>query len=580
MKKLLTMIFLCTSALGAFADTKIIFLNGISGDTTKSLYSHIKTREILNLAGYKNKFSNVSIGHYYNSGDGFLEDTDELNVQSALSSIALTQAKKAVPSSQVGGEFYKTFLGKIYSDGITNGPSDSAVNIEASKRVFSVVKDFSDLLDFEIKQNNKIVVVAHSQGNFHSEAVNAYLRYGKSISEASIYDRNLRFVGVASVAASTPSAKYISLIEDKALNFHSSLTSPLSDFSILPRNANLCEFDIAVLACNISLSFIDKVVHGYIEIYTSSKLDITTNSSLRDRLAKLINESFDELNPPTSTTPTALTILQNGLYEFEDNPMSPCYRKSQLSQGTPTSFGESRYCLNNGTWQSIPLGYAALLLLPDYSWAPQALPQVSVTGNTTFDVKYGGQTLRQGTISLASTDATGSRYASVVKTPGAEYKLDGPMNINSVGELITTWNSSANGQAYLSRSILGWSFLGLATDLQNTAPLYDIMAGGCIPIPNTTSCRRNIVGYGTWERTTQGNRNETSEILKLNIPADKRGVASLASNQQLIYVKRSSQLSVEDGVYTEPGNILAYTSHDKASINSILAAKYYPPVLN
>ncbi len=284
----------------------------------------------------------------------------------------------------------------------------------------------------------------------------------------------------------------------------------------------------------------------------------------------------------TVPTLTALTILQNGLYEFEDNPMTPCYRKSQLSQGSVTDLGESKYCLNNGNWQNIPIGYAisAFLLLPDNSWTPQGPSQISITGNTTFDVKYGGQTLRQGSISLANTDTVGSRYASVIKTPGAEYKLERPMNIRSIGELITTWNSSANGQTYLSRSILGWSFLGLATDLQNTAPLYDIMAGSCVPISNTTSCRRNIVGYGTWARTSLGNRNETSEVLKLNIPLDKRGVASLASNQQLIYVKRSSQFAVEEGVYTEPGNVVVYTSQDKTSINSTLAAKRYPPVLN
>ena len=548
--------------------TVIIFVNGINNEPAAVAEATEDLISKLNTFGVKK--GDYAYSHFYNPTDGLRNDIDELTLQAKISDEFLA-------GRQSNKQDYYQQLGRYYNSQYELINASPTHGTETLRRVVRVANLLKIRIIDAAKNRTGVVLVPHSQGNFYVEAAYAMLTANADVSTLN----KVRVVGVASVAATTPNNRYISSSVDRALKAQSTKTHNsllnLNTYDILPA------IDIPCIGsdCDAQINWngIDESAHGFTEVYLNSGITNKSGVAFPKIITDMVKASLVELNAPAPIVLTAQTVLQNGLYELDTSGSAICYVKSQLTQGTDTVLLESKYCLNNGAWIGAPLN-PSLLLLPDNSWFTQALPQVAVTGNTTFDVKYSGQKFREGTIALYATTATGNVYQSTVTTPSAEYKLFNPMNVSSIGALITTWNSSANGSSYQSRGgALGWSFLGLSTDLQNTAPLYDISIP-CQFIGTPPTCNRNILAYSTWDRTTLGNRTETSEILKLNIPADRRSAANLATNEQVIYVKRSSQPTIEEGLYTEPGNVWQYKSYDKAWMNANLALRQYPLVVN
>lgn len=300
MRKCLVYIAFMLFACSASAETIIVFLNGISGNQPKSAASATRTAEILAAAGYRDQATQTKTFFYYNSGDGFIEDDNEMAVQSTMSAAALQFARGDQPSAKVGGDLYKYYLGKYYNDLIANGvPFDMGYR-DAAIRVVSVVKDLADKIDLSIDNNTKWVIVSHSQGNFHAEAVDAYLRFRRAPADNARYDSNLRFVGVASVAASTPNGRYVSITEDRALSAQQISLGSIN-YSILPRTLTLCEtFGLCQMPMSL-LSGIDITIHGYLEIYTNQALygvDLPARNIAYPYkvIASYINTSLAELN--------------------------------------------------------------------------------------------------------------------------------------------------------------------------------------------------------------------------------------------------------------------------------------------
>ena len=298
-------------AFNVSAEIKIVFLNGIDGYPQKSELSVNKIRAILEGSGYISKMraAGVKIGSFQNPGDGFFDDKIELLEQAKLSGSALTIAKQTDPLAKAdGGQLYSDTLGQLYNNKNINGSADS----EKARHVYSVVRNLSKFIKDEILvKNNKLIIVAHSQGNFFSEAVAGYVSVGESIAQQKILNDNLRFVGVASVAASTPTGRYISAREDVALNLHFATTSLVSNFSILPRNIKFC-VDLDPVCMPYLQTTIDSSVHGFQETYTSDLYDKITGKQVNKILAELINDSFNELNLPTATISILSTTAQAG----------------------------------------------------------------------------------------------------------------------------------------------------------------------------------------------------------------------------------------------------------------------------
>jgi hypothetical protein len=296
LKHLLVFLFLIGISSTSFATTKVIFLNGIDGFPEKNYQSMIKLSEILATAGYGRQLSSQGVGFRFwsNPGDGSINDKLELLAQAKLSGEALGIAKIYNPNAIAQSQEYFEILGNLYKNKISSGAAET----ETDTHIYATVRDLSQFISDEVLvKNNKILIVSHSQGNFFAEAVAAYLTVTKSVPENAKLDSNLRFVGVASVAASTPHYRYLSAREDIALQAHTLLTGGILNFSILPTNVVLCS--ILSLDCSATLqATYDLAIHGFQEVYTSNLVDRETNKPLYKLLADLISESLNELNPP------------------------------------------------------------------------------------------------------------------------------------------------------------------------------------------------------------------------------------------------------------------------------------------
>lgn len=336
MNKLLIvfLLFLAQTSQGA---VNIVFLNGIDGYAEKSTASRAKLKDAIHKAGFSNEFNKQGVRYLYwlNPGDGFIDDKIELYQQAALSGTALTLAKINNPGAQlIGSPEYKLELGKLYAQGIARNSFDD----EDARHNHWVVKNFSAFIkNLSVGRNSKIIVVAHSQGNFFSEAVDAYLRFTLNGDDLGRYTRNVRYVGAASVAGSTPNNRYISASEDNALNLHAAFTAGVINFSVLPRNSNICQLlDPICIWKTWTADFWTQ--HGFQEIYTSDLPDIISKSSMGYLLAKHIRDSLIELT---------------GVGEFSDDFLGSAIDSSKWNNDGYRIFGS-----NNAGTVTVSNGFA------------------------------------------------------------------------------------------------------------------------------------------------------------------------------------------------------------------------------
>jgi hypothetical protein len=303
-KRVIALVALLLTMNTASAKVTVLFLNGIAGDSyaTKLLDSAAKIKQILQANGLYAKFqaTNTQFEYFRNPGDGFIDDALELREQAQISGVARLRAEAFYGAVGFYSPEYKAELGKFYLDAILNGEAE---NVDAA-HVISVVRNLGiKILSDVVGKNEKLIVVSHSQGNFFAEAVDAFVR--KALvdrgdeSKLVLLDRNLRFVGVASVAASTPNQRYVSLGEDKALDAHALGTALMENFSMLDRNTDVCDALVVpstiFYECMARLIKNDPSIHGFLETYTSELVDRHSGKTMSAILSNLISDSFDEI---------------------------------------------------------------------------------------------------------------------------------------------------------------------------------------------------------------------------------------------------------------------------------------------
>jgi Protein of unknown function (DUF1566) len=397
-KKIFVCIFLTLIVSISHADTRIIYLNGIDGGVDKSLLAQAKIAAILKQSGFGEKFSTIKYDFFYNPADGFVNDKLELRKQATLSGAALTTAKGIDTTATAQSVFYRTLLGNKYKAGIDGGDAE----MEDTQHIYSVVRDFSNSLSSLIlKRNHQIIVVSHSQGNFFAEAVYAYLSVVKTEVEFNKINSRLRFVGVASVAASTPNNRYISATDDVALTAHQITTSSIENFTILPRNIQYCTFGNGFCLDYAILKTGDAFLHGFLEFYTSDLVDKISNLPFYKILSNLIKDSFDELvaisNVAINTQPSSQTVSSGTTATFT---------VSALGIGLTYQWQTS---VDSGvTWNNINLGTG---------WA------TATYTTPTLDTSFGGNLIRvivtNGAGNYATSDAVLLTVTSVPTPPVA-----------------------------------------------------------------------------------------------------------------------------------------------------------------
>ena len=589
-------------SLSASAKTTVVFLNGITNETKESKASAQKLKELMISQGYTDEINSnqVTISYWNNPTSGipiigFIDDATELALQAEFSNNALATVRVSNASLTQTSAEYKNALGKIYFDKIASG----AYKVENNYRIFSVVKAFSTALLDRVNSGDKVIVVAHSQGNFFTEAVDAYLRYSSPANIQKI-NQQIRFVGAASVAASTPNGRYISLIEDKALNTHQSATALMANFSLLPRNAQVCDFDIAVVVCNLGFFTVDLSGHGFNAVYAALDVyDKVKSKSMGSILVDFIRDSITELGTSTSVPLTVLSALQAGTYDYSTDMQ--CYYKNLLGSAVGTNeytTSAIKYCLNlaqNG-WDLSP-NYAGLLLYPNGTWGSGNNPNIVITGNTTFTANYGGYAFQNGSLAqntVGSNYPSGSTSAaiSVVDTRDRYILFNNISYITTLDGLISTWNSSFNGQATLSRgSKYGWSFVTPpVTDYTaGIYKLYDISQNSTCTTTGTgtnavTTCGRPVLAQGAWTKNTL---SDGSPSIELNVYSPYTDLLLFGNTgERALYVKRAVDIGVREGVRRISGGVHSFNAVNRTYMNADLAARKtsngntYPATVN
>lgn len=302
----------------ANAVIKVVYLNGIDNTPEEAVESQQRIKDIIKEAGYDSKFDTTkNVEHRYNLAndkldDKFVGDLNELYQQARLSARALSNARNINANATATSPEYIENLGLLYEIGIRDkiDPITGAPASSVLKQIYATVEDVISYINAEINNNNKIIFVAHSQGNYHAEAANAYLINTKNATNRKIYVDSVRFVGVASVAASTPNNRHLSAIEDDALAKHDLQTIFITSYQTLARNVKLCVSSSLQDICFVNLRKLDTLIHNFVKIYTSDWVNTWSGYKLKDILVGFINASFDELTASdiTSITPVTATI--------------------------------------------------------------------------------------------------------------------------------------------------------------------------------------------------------------------------------------------------------------------------------
>jgi hypothetical protein len=247
--------------------TILVYVNGINTTKLEAQSSLIGICDTL----YNSGLRNLSVALYHNPKNAIdaapfsADDFGELKIQAILSDDAINGARNLpAPFAQYDqwSEFQKYYwrLGEAYNNYTTNFASRNAIAYSAgadagSVNIDAVVNMLQDKIsDYIINKNKKIILLAHSQGNFVTEA--AFARLFNSSSNNSSFSNlkyskeeykkilaNIKFVGIAPVSYTVPGGKYILATQDLAVNALLSSpkpTSKLKYFTSLNPNIQFC----------------------------------------------------------------------------------------------------------------------------------------------------------------------------------------------------------------------------------------------------------------------------------------------------------------------------------------------------
>lgn len=268
----------CVGKSDTGKDTIVIFVNGIQNTEEQACLSS----ELLRSRLIENGMSENSFDYdyRYNQNGTLTQDLSELRIQAEISNIAHGQS----------GD-YDYNLGQIYARHIAHGYRD-----QTEVAIYGTAADLYNNLKASVLNGKNIIVVAHSQGNYLSEAAHAlFVYYG----EKDIV-RHIRFVGVAVVASSTPNGVYVSARGDTALSAHRTQTLDLKNFGVLPSNVDVCaSLDYAQYGCGAAITprTFDWNKHSFTQIYLASNIVVrNTEQSLPKMISVLVQTAEGDLN--------------------------------------------------------------------------------------------------------------------------------------------------------------------------------------------------------------------------------------------------------------------------------------------
>lgn len=344
--------------------TMVIFINGIANSNADACAS-------ANVLGATIGTSNLDLDYFYNKADGFIKDVDELSKQATLSNIAfnnigvkrtdlgkLTAAQKRAYYLALGAEYSKR--------------ANSLDAVE--QRVYAITAALRDKLLALDKKFPRIVLVPHSQGNFYVEAAHALLlQAGRD----DLADK-IRVVGVASVAATTPSDTYLTSAGDQQVyrtqwlnTIGLGIYEPLVSKDSLGKN-------------NADTSFSTSGYHSFVKVYQSDlyyspeKGNTSYRLIVRDYVQQFLlpNEAaISAITPTAATAGVVTTFTISGTHLPTSNMLIGFNGCTNLIYGVATT--------TRHTFSCTPIS-GNLNIIPRLSATTAALGvfAVTVTGST------------------------------------------------------------------------------------------------------------------------------------------------------------------------------------------------------
>jgi hypothetical protein len=300
----------CGTSLSRNDTTLVLFVNGITNTSAEACNSSDELRKAIGT-------TNFDYSYLYNKADGFISDTDELRAQAKLSDDAfrkfnLTRGDLDYLANSTNTKFqYYAALGAAYE-------SYSNTQDAVYKRIYTVSNSLRDSLVVYAKYYDKIIIVPHSQGNFYTESAFAMLVNSGDFTTVN----KIKVVGVASVAATTPSDTYLTNSGDVTVyggqGFINSLLGWLSVYKPLTSKDS---YNYAGTAFTIDQRLIDTSgFHSFNKVYLS---DLYYSSEKENKSYRLIiKEYIQALLPSTNTginkngTGTITAIFDGASYTF------------------------------------------------------------------------------------------------------------------------------------------------------------------------------------------------------------------------------------------------------------------------
>ena len=445
LNKLVFFIFavLLTASANA-TNIKVRFLNGIQNDQ-KSIKESVDV-----LYGSYKLYRNTTapaipkenFGSYSNPKDPLvLGDLIELSIQGTLAGIAqkyaiiatdlkVAKAKRAglVIDEKTQNDWYASIYQKtqaeVYANYLAGSSTDGTVNIAGvSNSVLLKIRE-------DLQDGSSIVVVSHSQGNFFAETVYSQLTESER--------QRVRFVGVASVAPSTPNGRYVTFGKDLAVfGAFALLKQKLAIFSSdpLPKNedgyytgaegvaswwsaiTNPAECLYRWINCPSAMG------HSFIDVYMNPQVVVSSDNltPIAQKIIGYVGESINELSVSTITA-TITGGSDGGSYSFTNFQTKKMYAFNGGTAYMP------QFVATDANGNKLEVTYCAVD-------SPSA---TNFCDNNTYGYWY-----------VAFTKASGNKYAA----PGGGFQTTGSHRSGeSIGTFTADIGLTTNGASRLAVS--------------------------------------------------------------------------------------------------------------------------------
>lgn len=208
----------------------VYFLNGIFNSEVKTqsdavaLFLRLKDNPTFNTLVENNQ---VNLKTLYNPTDIGFGDTNELFAQADIQKKALKATQIRIEQEQLAQKYDAADLEKvrqaIFQQEIFKANqtyraeqySQADFIHTAGNRAIDHYRMLAEKVKESLLNGEKVVIVAHSQGNYVVQGIYAQLLHDSSVRHD--VSQNLYVVGVANVAATTPTGSYITNSDDAAV---------------------------------------------------------------------------------------------------------------------------------------------------------------------------------------------------------------------------------------------------------------------------------------------------------------------------------------------------------------------------